>query len=253
MGFFPLAAAVVAGIFTVALARQYAQRKRPYQLMWAIAMALYALASLALFWGVAFGWMDTTFRVYWLCGAVLTVPFLAGGEVCLLFRGRIVRAVTAVALVVLSVVAVAIVFSASMDWHPGVASGGTAVLTRVTVSGRHVALPSGADVFELSTLALTIARLYAYPTYLFLLFGTLWSAWKMRGAPELRNRFYGTLLIALGATIVAGGSAFAATGILIGFSITLLAGISVMFLGFLKASAPGKGAPTEPPGSESPT
>ena len=45
------------------------------------------------------------------------------------------------------------------------------------------------------------------------------------------GRFVGTLLIALGATVVAGGSAFAATGVLAGFSLTLLAGIALMFLG----------------------
>jgi hypothetical protein len=52
----------------------------------------------------------------------------------------------------------------------------------------------------------------------------------------MRNRFRGTLLIAGGATIVAAGSAFAASGNLAGFSATLLAGICVMFAGFVTAS-----------------
>ena len=69
-----------------------------------------------------------------------------------------------------------------------------------------------------------------------LLLGTLWSAWKMRGRPELRDRFYGTLLIALGASVVAGGATFAAFGNLPGFCITLVLGICVMFAGFLRAS-----------------
>jgi hypothetical protein len=42
----------------------------------------------------------------------------------------------------------------------------------------------------------------------------------------------------VGATIVAAGSAFAATGILPGFSVALTAGIAVMFWGFLRASKP---------------
>ena len=58
----------------------------------------------------------------------------------------------------------------------------------------------------------------------------------MRGRPELRDRFYGTLLITLGATVVAGGSTFAAIGNLPGFSVTLVAGIALMFAGFLRAS-----------------
>ena len=48
----------------------------------------------------------------------------------------------------------------------------------------------------------------------------------------------GTLLIVLGATIIAGfGSAFAALGDLAPFSVSLLVGISVMFWGFLRASS----------------
>ena len=69
--------------------------------------------------------------------------------------------------------------------------------------------------------------------------GTLWSAWRMRGRPELKDRFVGTLLIAIGATIIAGfGSTFAALGKLPLFSVSLLAGIVVMFWGFLRASRP---------------
>jgi lipopolysaccharide export LptBFGC system permease protein LptF len=59
----------------------------------------------------------------------------------------------------------------------------------------------------------------------------------LRGRPELRDRFLGTLLIAFGATIIAGfGSAFAALGHLAPFSISLLVGIALMFIGFLRAT-----------------
>jgi hypothetical protein len=76
----------------------------------------------------------------------------------------------------------------------------------------------------------------------------------MRGAPVLRNRFFGTLAIAGGATVVAAGAAFAATGILIGLSLTLVAGVALMFWGFLLASRPGEAAKTaarEAPASSS--
>jgi len=74
-------------------------------------------------------------------------------------------------------------------------------------------LPSGKDVFGDGTPAHRLPQIVSIPTYTVLIVGTLWSAWKMRGRPELRERFLGTLLIAFGATIVAvGGSAFAAAG-----------------------------------------
>jgi predicted benzoate:H+ symporter BenE len=59
----------------------------------------------------------------------------------------------------------------------------------------------------------------------------------MRSRPDLRDRFRGTLSIALGATVIAGfGSAFAALGHLLPFSVSLLVGIAIMFWGFLRAS-----------------
>jgi hypothetical protein len=66
--------------------------------------------------------------------------------------------------------------------------------------------------------------------------GALWSAWRVRGRPELRDRFVGTLLIALGATVIAGfGSYFAFHGSAAAFSVALATGIAVMFLGFVRA------------------
>ena len=86
-------------------------------------------------------------------------------------------------------------------------------------------------------------RLYLISIVLFVLgsalAGAAWSAWRMRGRPELRSRCIGTLLVAAGATITAAaGSAFAAVGNLPAFSLSLLAGVTVMFLGFRRASEP---------------
>jgi hypothetical protein len=100
-------------------------------------------------------------------------------------------------------------------------------------------LPSGKQVFGDATLAHQLPQWISIPSYLVLVIGALWSAWRMRGRPELKDRFMGTLLIVLGATIIAGfGSAFAALGDLAPFSVALLVGISVMFWGFLRASMP---------------
>ena len=41
----PLGSAVVAGVFAVALARQYSSRRRLYQLIWTVGMALFALGA----------------------------------------------------------------------------------------------------------------------------------------------------------------------------------------------------------------
>ena len=105
--------------------------------------------------------------------------------------------------------------------------------TRSRSSCRRVSTCSG------TATAHQLPQLISIPSYLVLVIGALWSAWRMRGRPELKDRFMGTLLIVLGATIIAGfGSAFAALGDLAPFSVALLVGISVMFWGFLRASMP---------------
>ena len=77
MWVFPLVAAAVAGVFAALLVRQYLQRRRSYQLLWAIALLMYAVASLAVAIGALNGWSRLSFEVYWVFGAVLNVPFLA--------------------------------------------------------------------------------------------------------------------------------------------------------------------------------
>ena len=219
MWVFPLIAAVVAAAFAGLVAKQLVARRRPYQLAWVLALAMYAAASLAVALGVADGWSIRDFQVYWALGAVLNVPFLAGGELMLLVRNPRAQAATWIVLVFLTAYTVSVLRGASFD---------LAALADDLPSGKHV-LGDGSPAHRLP-------QLISIPSYVVLLGGALWSAWRMRGRPELRDRFRGTLLIALGATMIAGlGSAFAALGLLAPFSATLAAGIAVMFAGFLRA------------------
>jgi len=221
MWLIPLAATLVAGVFAAMLARQFLARHGQAQLLWAIAMGMFAVASAAVTIGVASGWTSRLYGIYWALGAVLNVAFLAGGELVLLFRKPWVRWAVWLVLIFATAFTVAVVSGAQMS-----------------TDALAVQLPRGIKVLGDGTPAHRLAQQVAYPAYAILLLGTLWSAWKMRGRPELRDRFVGTLLIALGATVVAAGAAFAATGVLAGFIGTLVAGICLMFWGFLRASRP---------------
>jgi len=216
---FPLLATIVAFVFAGMLAKRFAIRRGQPELLWAVAMAMFGVASLALTVGVVSGWTRTWFITYWAFGAVLNVAFLAGGELVLLFRRRWVLWVVWLVLVFVTAFTFTVLRGAA-----------------VHADALSKQLPLGRDVFGGGTPAHRLAQLVAYPAYVILLLGTLWSAWKMRGRPELKDRFVGTLLIAVGATIVAGGAAFAAAGLLAGFTLTLVAGICVMFAGFLRAA-----------------
>jgi hypothetical protein len=219
MWVFPLLAAVVAFAFAGRLAVSWGARRAHHELAWIVALAMFGVASLAVVSGVASGWTTTTFAIYWALGAVLNVPFLAGGEMMLLFRARWVAWATWLVLIFVTAFTVSTLQGATMD---------TAALAQD--------LPLGREVFGAGTPAQRLAPSIAYPAYVLLVAGALWSAIRMRGRPGLRNRFLGTLLIAVGATVVAAGAAFAVNGLLAGFSATLAAGITLMFLGFLRAS-----------------
>jgi hypothetical protein len=225
MWLFPGVASAVALAFAVLLARRVVASPRSYLVLWALALAMYSVASLVVALGALDGWTTVEFRVYWAAGAVLNVPFLAQGEVDLLVRNRAVRSVLYVVLVFVTAYTIAVVRTAAVD---AVALGED--------------LPSGKEVFGDGTTAHRLPQLVAIPAYVVLVAGALWSAWRMRGRSELRARFRGTLLIALGATVIAAfGSAFAALGLLVPFSVALLVGVAVMFWGFLVAS-PRSGA-----------
>jgi len=80
------AAALVALRLAGDLARRFRARRSPALGMWAAALLAYALASAALAWGAAAGWDDRAFRVYYLCGGLLTAALLGAGS--LLLAGR---------------------------------------------------------------------------------------------------------------------------------------------------------------------
>jgi hypothetical protein len=217
---FPLAAALIAAWFAVRLGRRLGERRRPHEGVWTVALVMYALASLAMFYGVVDRWSTGEFRTFWLFGAVLNVPFLFAGELYLLAPRRLAH-------VALLILAAAGVFAGLEIWRAGMDLGRLA-------SSR---LPLGKDVFGDSSMPYRLAQFYSWPAYLLLLGGLVWSAYRMGRQPALRDRAAGTLGIALGATIVAIGSGVGAGFHIVPlFSVSLAVGIAVMYGGFARAT-----------------
>jgi hypothetical protein len=80
------AAALVALRLGGDLVQRWRSRRAPELAAWAVALLAYAAACGALAWGAAAGWDDRVFRVYYLCGGLLTAPLLGVGS--LLLSGR---------------------------------------------------------------------------------------------------------------------------------------------------------------------
>jgi hypothetical protein len=78
----------IAVLMAFALIDQWTERRRTYQLAWAIGSLLFGLAAGAEALGAAAGWTPTLFRSWYLAGAVLNVGWLGLGTAFLLGRTR---------------------------------------------------------------------------------------------------------------------------------------------------------------------
>jgi hypothetical protein len=216
----PIVAALVSLVFGAHLLSRFVRRGNLFEGAWSIAMLMFALATGALVLGVLDSWSSAEFRAYWLFGAVLTAPYLAMGELYLLIRKPWA------AHLFLAVLLGATAWAA--------ATVRTAPISEALAQD----FPLGREVFGDGSAAYSL-RYYAWAGYLVLLAGTLWSAAQIRGRAELRDRFLGVLLIAVGSTIVFIGSGVGAGfGNFAVFSVGHAVGIGVMYWGFLMASRP---------------
>lgn len=216
-------ATLVSTAFALSTLDRWLRRRRPHELAWTISLGLFALGSAALWWAEAHGWSLNSFRVFYLAGAILNVPWLALGTVYLIggpATGRIVQRV----LVPLSWLSVGIVLFAP---------------TEQPVEGPG--LPTGKDVFGIAPRLL--AAVGSGVSALVIIVGALYSAWQLlRRRDAIVARSNGAPgRLALGNVLIAAGTlVLSASGTLAGrlgkdraFAVTLLAGIAVLFAGFL--------------------
>ena len=218
-------ATLVATAFCLSTLERFLARRRPHELAWTISLALFAGASGALWLGAADGWTPATFRVFFLFGAILNVPWLALGTVYLLAGSATGDRCQRV-----------------LVWFTAFATG---VVLATPLTGPVPAddLPRGSEVFGL--LPRLFAGVCSGGAALVLVGGAIWSAWRlMRGrsrgraagpaAVPLRRLALGNVLIAVGTLVLsASGTLSARLGAMTAFAVTLVIGITVLFAGFL--------------------
>ncbi|HEY8800137.1 MAG TPA: hypothetical protein VIM20_06010, partial [Candidatus Limnocylindrales bacterium] len=84
----PGATSVLALVFAVALFDQWRERRQGFQLIWAMGMAFFGIASGCEAIAAASGWSETLYRTWYLTGAVWTAGWLGLGTAFLLGRTR---------------------------------------------------------------------------------------------------------------------------------------------------------------------
>ena len=211
-------ATVVGAAFAAALLERWVVRRRPHELAWSVALVLFTAGALSLWAGAALGWHGWSFRLFYLFGAVVNVPFLALGTVELLFprpapaiRVGVVLACTFAAGVVLVAPFTAPVHGSTLPQGSEVFGAPPRILAAVFSSG-------GAAVVFGCAVASAV------------------RLWRGRGPRRLAA---GNGVIALGTAILSASGLLNSTlGQMRAFSVTLALGVSVLFAGFVLASSP---------------
>jgi hypothetical protein len=84
----PLGSSILSLVFALLLIDQWRERRRPYQLIWAVGMLWYGLSAGTEFLGGWQGWSEPLYRAWYLIGAVWVAAWLGLGTVYLLRRTR---------------------------------------------------------------------------------------------------------------------------------------------------------------------
>jgi len=84
----PAATSLIALFFALALLDQWRERRQPFQLIWALGMTFFGIASGCEALAAAAGWNEPLYRTWYLTGAVWTAGWLGLGTAFLLGRTR---------------------------------------------------------------------------------------------------------------------------------------------------------------------
>jgi hypothetical protein len=84
----PAATSLLALGFAIALLDQWRERRQTFQLIWAVGMVFYGVASGCEAIGAASGWNEALYRTWYLTGAIWTAGWLGLGTAFLLGRTR---------------------------------------------------------------------------------------------------------------------------------------------------------------------
>lgn len=209
----PLLSSVVSFIFGATVFAQYRSRRKMHQLVWSFGLACFGISAFTEFLKGVGVWNVAVYSTWYIFGAFFVAAYLGMGTVYLLAPRRIANGVMGI-LVALSVVAVVLVLTASID------------VTQMVVGDK----PSGRGMPNYVRLLTPIFNIFGTVA---LVGGAAYSAlyfWRRR---RMAHRALSNLLIAVGALLPAIGSSLLRFEIPVVFYLFEFLGVSIIFLGFL--------------------
>ena len=208
----PLVSAIVSFVFALTVLDQFFARRKPYQLIWAVGLLMYFIATSSVFWIDAYGLNETAYRLWYLFGAVLVAAYLGMGTLYLLVWRKVAH-FAMMLLLVASFYAVFRVFTTTID------------LSIIKDLSRDT-IPQGLRNMYYLNIFGTVA----------LVGGALYSAWVFWKHRLMRHRVLSNILIALGARLSALGGTLARFGVSssTAHAVFILLGVVIIFAGFLR-------------------
>lgn len=213
-----LATTLVTLLFAFQVARQFARRRKPHQLLWAVAMFFFAAGVAAQFLAEVGGWSPLIYRVWYLSGAILTAAYLGQGTVYLQARRPLAHATMAL-LLGASLYALAAVWRAPVDVNAAL----------------HGPSVSGAGMPPQVRLLTPFFNIYGTVA---LVVGAARSSWYFLWSGGDNGRALGTGLIATGSLIIATGGTLTRFSVPEALYVSEFAGALAIYLGFVLTSRP---------------
>lgn len=213
---------LIAFIFTTAVLQRYRQRGGTHLFYWGLGLLFYGLGTMSeVLLSIAFN--EWVLKLWYLCGAMLTAAWLGQGTVNLLIRkGQVARGLN-LALILVSLVSLALAFSLPLTE----AAAGYVPSLPASEQYKEIMVRSG-----LVTFLTVILNLYGT---LGLVGGAIYSAFLFWRKRVLLNRMLGNVLIAAGGLSPALGGSFLKAGLPDWLYLSELIGIILMFIGYTQA------------------
>jgi hypothetical protein len=211
--YLPVLSTICAAIFCYQLFSRYRNKGGgPHLLWWGIGMATYGLGTFTEAYTSIVGWNPIIFRSWYVAGAFLGGYPLAQGSIYLLMRRR---------------------FANRSAWIMSVFIGIASIfvfLTPLNTSLAEMHRLSG-EVIEWNWVRLISPFINIY-ALVFLVGCAVISAIRFKRAPDLKHRYIGNILIAVGALLPAIGGSITRAGYMEALYVTELMGLLFIYAGY---------------------
>lgn len=216
-------AALAATVFAGDLWLDYRRRPRPHIAAYGAGMTMFAIATWAFFVGLTLGWSGPVYRVFYLFGAILNIPYLALGSMFLVV-GK--RSGHAMAIALGAFTAISTTLTATVPFANPLPDSGVPHEIFAEGFGPRLFAIIGGAMGATILIALSLVSIFRF--------------WK-------RNRriVWGNLLIVAGTFAAASGGTGLALGESSAFAVSLLAAVTLIWAGYRVATGGRRTAPAE--------